>query len=376
MLRLLHEIWDLLFQNFLLKLVSLIFGIMLWSLVAHQRMITSEVTREVQLEFIRPPRDLVKISSNVHAFYINVAGPRRVLKETEFDKLTYTIDLSGAQPGKNTFKIDERQIKGLPKKEIEISSITPSEIVVEFDHRMEKRVAIRPRLHGKVEQGFEVTGILVEPPSVMLTGAARELATIEEVFTEPINLAGREHSFELSVELELPAHVTRIHPGRIGIRVTIGEKRIEREIEVPVVAKGAPEGMAIALTPPRLRLRVAGPYHALRDLDSRDIRLFVDLHGILPGRHEVVPILNIMRKQVVLVDEALPRISVLVTKPTAVAPPDRVGEDRPPHSGPNPSNAEKSLSPPVKTAVTIDPKGAQGGKKEVAPSLPRSPAPK
>ncbi|RMD97021.1 MAG: hypothetical protein D6812_16015, partial [Deltaproteobacteria bacterium] len=366
MLRLLHEIWNLLFQNFLLKLVSLVFGIMLWSLVAHQRMITSEVTREVQLEFIRSPKDLVRIASNVHAFYINVEGPRRVLKETEFDKLTYTIDLSGAQPGKNTFKIDERQIKGLPKKEIEISSITPSEIVVEFDHRMEKRVAIRPRFHGKPKTGFEVTEVLVEPPSVMLTGAAQELNVMEEVLTEPVNLAGREHSFELAVGLELPAHVTPLHPERIVVHVTIGEKRIEREIEVPVVAKGTPKGMAIALTPPRLHLKVSGPYHTLRHLDPRDLRLFVDLHGILPGRHEVVPILKIMKKEVVLLDETLPRISVLVTEAPVVSPreparPSPPGTTPPP----NPSTDEPPVPPAPsseKAAQAAVPKGGKGGK--------------
>jgi YbbR domain-containing protein len=206
------------FQDLRYKLLALGIALLLWVVASG----TSSVERgfDVPIAFAGVPGDLVIIDRSTSEVNLRVSGSRAALRGVSPGAMEYRLDVSGAKQGMADYEVDVSQFD-LPRG-AKIVSRSPSSVVVKFERRGEKVVRVRPDLEGEPDPGFQVAGVTVQPERVRITGARSEVMRLNEVITEPINLAGVKQTVERDVRLPLgPRNVWMEEPGPVHVRVEI-----------------------------------------------------------------------------------------------------------------------------------------------------------
>ena len=275
------------------------------------------VTVDVQLHDsltcteVRPARILVNIESLVSQY-------RPV-------NITFTGDIeAGTEPGNITVQPDQIEVKG-PKSLVESVSYVGVEIpypligrsgttmtrdalaLNESGERVSnvnlsastvnisvtlfrtKTVPLFVEITGQIGERYEMT-MLEVPDTITIRGSETELAEIDYIEAEPIDISDVEVTSELQVTPVLPDGV-EIANSSYGIHVKIGIKgistsRFEYESQ-SIEIKGLQDGLKAYINTPALILRVAGKEAVLSSTEKEDFELFVDLEGLEEGTYVV-----------------------------------------------------------------------------------------
>ncbi len=173
-------------ENIPLKLFSIAIAFTLWLLV-HRDPI-AEVALEVPVEFHNVPANL-EISSD--AFYrtiIRLRGPERIVHRLNPTDVHADIDLNGLHPGERTFDLTARQI--VHPRELDVVQIVPSQFHIAFDNAITRSVPVKPRVIGNFAPGYEIAQILVDPPTIAITGPQKHVEGVDAAITDPIDASG------------------------------------------------------------------------------------------------------------------------------------------------------------------------------------------
>jgi YbbR domain-containing protein len=166
-------------------------------------------------------------------------------------------------------------------------------VTVEIDVRTvetSKTVAVRPDVNGSVAPGFEVTSLTAEPSVVTILGLPDELASVNQVNTEPVNIGGLSDSTSLEVELDLPGG-TRLADGDGSVTVTVevSAATATRTFLLGVACEGADDDVACLPGQDQVAVVLRGAATVLSDLDVADLAAVLDVSGLDPGNHQVEP---------------------------------------------------------------------------------------
>jgi len=186
-------------KNPTLKVISLILAIILWLFVRSTT--EGEVGLQVPIEFFRCPASLIVTHVSADAITVRIMGAASQVERLSTREEKARIDLSGARPGTNTFDILPDNFT-IPKV-LKITQISPSSIKVEIDRVMDKVVRLKAVVKGEPAPGYRVAKIVVDPSSINLQGARRQLAGLKEVSTEEIDISGLRETVEIEVPLRL-----------------------------------------------------------------------------------------------------------------------------------------------------------------------------
>jgi YbbR domain-containing protein len=186
-------------KNPTLKVISLILAVILWLFVKSTS--EGEVGMVVPLEFFRCPSSLIVTRVSEDAITVRIMGPLLQVERLSTKEGKARIDLSDARPGTNTFDILPDNLT-IPRA-LKITQISPSSIKVEIDRVMDKVVRVKAVVKGEPAQGYRVTKIVVDPPSINLQGARSHLAGLKEVSTEEVDISGLRETLKLEVPLML-----------------------------------------------------------------------------------------------------------------------------------------------------------------------------
>lgn len=85
-----------------------------------------------------------------------------------------------------------------------------------------KTVPLKPNLVGQLAQGFQLGTVKLEPETITVVGNTIKIQPIAEIQTDPINLEGREESFEEMVPITLPQGLQG-YPEQVKLSVEIIE---------------------------------------------------------------------------------------------------------------------------------------------------------
>ena len=91
----------------------------------------------------------------------------------------------------------------------------------------------------------------------------------------------------------------------------------ESKLTVPAEPEvlGLPTGYSVELQPARLRLVLAGPYTAIKDLNIDTVKVSVDVDGLAPGRHTLTPTIT-LPDPLIRIENVLPQptLSVMIRR--------------------------------------------------------------
>ena len=141
-------------------------------------------------------------------------------------------------------------------------------------------------------EGYEITGVTVEPQTVYIAGALENIETIESVTLEAIDLDGAAGDTVVEASVRLPDGVVAAEPSVVQVRFAITQPELSRTYSgVEIAARNLEDdSLEVSISPSAADITVFGTQAALDDFSASRLRPFVDLAGLGRGIHRNVPV--------------------------------------------------------------------------------------
>jgi YbbR domain-containing protein len=171
-------------------------------------------------------------------------------------------------------------------------SLTPALVKVRVPIELSghyRPLAVKAVLSGQISNGYQITNISVEPPSVTVFGAPDIVATLPGIIeTEPINVEGAESDVSVRPTLSTPADVTVI-PGQSPLEIVVSIEPIQgsRTVGMEPELQGLEPGLSAIVSPETVEVILRGSLPLLESLGSDDVRVTLNLFELGTGTHQV-----------------------------------------------------------------------------------------
>ncbi|HXZ88222.1 MAG TPA: CdaR family protein [Candidatus Binataceae bacterium] len=274
---------DRLRRNMGLRVISLGLAIGLWIFVnAGQHESLKQFT--VPIVYRGLPRGFVIANQHPEIVTIQVSGPRTLLSLIDPSRIALRIDLAGVTVGQASFKVGPDAF-AVPRQ-TSVESILPSQIVLDIDRIVTRSVPVHLVTTGKVAEGYRLAVSEITPATITLKGPSKELARIEQVDTEPVDVSGLAASATNVIGLGLPAGRIKTDPEQVTARVSVAPVIGDREFRNLTIAVRDSD-WRFRVEPTRAIVTVRGPQPDLAKLDLSN-SVYVEADALTPGLHTLV----------------------------------------------------------------------------------------
>ena len=249
--------------------------------------------------------------------------------------------------------LSARNAQNLEVERVEVEPSTARIVVPVVQPPGRKEVVVRADVEGAPSPNYRLTGVKVEPPTVVLLGSPSALREVPGyVETRPLQIEGAIGEVRERLTLILPENVSTLED---FVFVTVGVAPLESSLKVtrrPVV-QGAGDDMRITVSLEEVEVIVSGPLPRLELLGPEEVRVLLDLTGLLPGSHLVQPTVVVPEGIVEqgVIPEAIEVLIESLITPTATSTP--VPVETP--ATPVPETAEPSATRDAETTATAPP---------------------
>jgi YbbR domain-containing protein len=209
------------FRNLTLKLVSTLVAILLWLVVAGERVV--ERVMRAPVEFQNLPAGLELVGNPPDTVEVRLRGSSGALSRMTAGDMSAVLDLSTARPGRRLFHLTASHVT-VPYG-TEIMQLAPSTLTVEFELSGIRRVKVEPDIDGQPADGYEVTSVRSDPDMVEVAGPESALKRLQAAITEPVSVVDRTRSVREVVTIGVPDSNLRLRtPQTAVVTVTISPR--------------------------------------------------------------------------------------------------------------------------------------------------------
>jgi YbbR domain-containing protein len=210
------------FRNLGLKFLSTLVAIMLWLIVAGERVV--ERVMRAPVEFQNLPAGLELVGNPPDTVEVRLRGSSGALSRMAAGDMSAVLDLTTARPGRRLFHITSSQVT-VPYG-LEIVQVGPSTIMIEFEMSGIRRVKVEPDIDGRPAPGYEVTEIKSDPDFVEVAGPETALKLLQAAITEPVSVVDQTRSVREVVTIGVPDSSLRLRtPQTAVVTVTIAPRK-------------------------------------------------------------------------------------------------------------------------------------------------------
>jgi YbbR domain-containing protein len=173
----------------------------------------------------------------------------------------------------------------------EVTSIVPSQIVLDVDKNITREVPVHLIVSGDAADGYRIAATEVTPARIVLRGPSRALAHVDQVDTEPVAAAGITGDLSRNVDLMAPSSTVRLEPDEVTAKITVAEVVADKEFrQVPINVRDT--DLSYRMDPRRVNLVVRGPSLRLAKIDWKTAA-YIEAAGFGPGAYNVAVQLNL-----------------------------------------------------------------------------------
>ena len=246
---------------------------------------------------------------------IVVAGAQSQVQKVA--RARVSVDLSGIRENYDqTLPIEILDEKGQPVDGITVSPETIHVSMPVSQQGGYRDVAIKVITTGRVASGYRLTDISVFPPVVtVFAGDPQLVSELPGVLeTQSLDLQNAQEDINTRIALNLPEGISIV--GEQTVLIQVGVSPIESSItlaseKVEIIGLGT--GLSAQVLPLNVDVILSGPLPLLDTLTRQGIRVTVDLTGLPPGTHQVVPKVEVLISDIV-VESILPNtIEVVIS---------------------------------------------------------------
>lgn len=302
-----------LFNDWVLKIISLFFAIFLWYFVVGEDKV--DVNLLIPVEIVNLPRDLVISNQYKKELDVTVSGSRGLIRGMSRQNLTKTVDLSGAEPGTVVIRNTPESLS-LPRG-IRVMRIQPTHLIFLLDRLVQREAKIKPVIHGSPKKGYELVSIELEPDSIMLNGPDALLSGQTVLETDPIDISGMTATEVRQVHLDLkPELAELIGESIVTAKITIREK-IKQEIlhQVPIQILHTDKNFGYQAEPDVADVEISAPENSSSQTGPTDelLLLQVDADKLPIGRH-TLPVEAVSKQRVTVKKIDPPQIQLDISR--------------------------------------------------------------
>lgn len=202
------------------------------------------------------------------------------------------------------------------KIEITNQTVLTDSVVVETELLPVKHVpfATENFVSGTPEEGWELDSVEVGADALPVAAKQEILDAIEFITTDqPLDIEGASGDMTGVVRIRKPSGAENTLPSEVTVTARLREKEIERTLRgIRVEIEGLGSGLNAVLAREKVTVQLTGAYRFISGLREEDIRLFVDVSGLGPGRHDVPVQIHIDNAQPFGCALSAPEISVTI----------------------------------------------------------------
>ncbi|MGH7538618.1 MAG: hypothetical protein ACREMF_08295, partial [Gemmatimonadales bacterium] len=258
------------FRNWPLKLAALFLALMLYAAVAAQERWTEEFPMQLDVR-VPPGRTLLGQPPHVR---VVLRGRGTEMLKLRLFRQVITLDVPDTlSTAIWATTLHPTQVELPPGADLQVTDITPRDIVIQLDSVASKEVPIVTRVRVQPESGQALDGGLQIAPTVArLVGPTYLLAAIESVATVPTALDAVRGPFTRLVSLDTtPLGVVRLTPKEV--RVSGSTTAVfERVFNLLPIESGAGPLTGYELRPSRAAVIVQGPEALVQALTKDSLK--------------------------------------------------------------------------------------------------------
>ena len=171
-------------------------------------------------------------------------------------------------------------------------SVSPLEVALRLDRRINLVLPLVAPVQGSVASGFDLVSHSIVPPEVSVSGPVSVLGYLTEIATSPVVLEGRSGDFTVAVSVINPSPLLSVRGnGAVEFRGVVRPAVPVRTIEgIPITLAGLPEGLSADLGGRTGLVRIEGSWDRIDAFAPGPGFLSADASGVGgPGSH-VLPV--------------------------------------------------------------------------------------
>lgn len=262
-------------ENAALKFVALVLALTVFVLVQNEE---SEVYHPWVSITYSQSDGRVLTSPRVDQVQLSIRGTHRRVKRLQKSRLeSINVDLRTLSTGELRF---EPEMFRLPEG-VELVSIQPPSMFLEFDERDKKTVPVTIDVHGTPMRGFKLGELVASPAAVQVSGARRVLADLKSISTERIDLTGRRQNLKENVKL-VAEDMEIIGAPDVEISIQIIEELEARELPAQEVIIQSLDPLAAPATkflvePKSVVVTMYGSVNALQAVSPAQVEVYVEV---------------------------------------------------------------------------------------------------
>lgn len=273
------------FRRLGLKAFSLTLAILIWVIVAGDRVV--ERTVRAPLEYQNVPEGVEMVNEPPSTVDVRVKGRSGAVGRLNSGEIVVVLDLSTAKPGTRLFPLSGRDVR--TPFGMEITNVVPSTVSLDFEQTVTRLVPVRLDTRGVPAQGYIASKITINPPAVEVLGPESRIKGVLSATTDALSIEGATAAVSDDVTIGVTDTSVRLRtPQRAEVRVEVVGAEAERMIrDVPIAVRNAPANMTVTLSPATVDVVVSGLDAAVNALETGDLRVWVDCNYLDAGRYEV-----------------------------------------------------------------------------------------
>lgn len=266
-------------DNLGLKLVALVITLVLFFFVNLQERVERWIDVEVNVR--RPPETagVVLTSETPDTVRVFLRGRPSMLKAVKQGAMPQVVmDISArVKPGSFTFNFEPEMFE-FSEKAVEVVAINPEAVLVRVERVVTRNLPVRVKTIGRLKTGTElVDEPLVDPPDVLVSGAASAVRALSELETEAVDVEGLgvgSHQFKVPLRRVEGIHSVRTSDLAVTLKVrwTPGQRMLS-SLLVRAVGTDQP----VEIQPSEVAVSLTGPQVALDKIDLGAVVPEVDL---------------------------------------------------------------------------------------------------
>lgn len=270
-----------LFSNFQYKISALILAAIFWYIVQGEEIL--EINRRIQVSLKVHDGYMIK-GSYIRVKDATLSGSRALLGDFSPRPIEAEITIPKGKVGRLRFRIDKEFIQNWnPRIKL---TVHDAYITVYVDEKLTRTVPIKEHLQGIPAEGYIIEKTTVEPKKVVVTGLKTEISRVQHILTEPVDLKGiqKSKSFEVNL-LTKELQPVELSLEQVSVSIQVGEKKINKRFgSIPIELEG--QQFRTHLRPSYVSIVVQGTPGVLSFIKRSDLRAFLDIREIGPGKYE------------------------------------------------------------------------------------------
>lgn len=169
---------------------------------------------------------------------------------------------------------------------------SPSFIMMSIDVYPKAQLSVNHNIDtatvGTLSEGYEITGVDVQPETVTVAGEQSLLDELDELSFEPISVDGRTSSFTAISTINALRDIRYISSEQVTVTVYIAESTLTDSFQaLPVSVRGKAAERTVTLSVDKADVRLSGPYSLVNKLEEGDVNVYVDVTGLEKGQYEL-----------------------------------------------------------------------------------------